>query len=337
MRQVPERSPHLGCTLAFVLGGQPGSIQEESFQKWTDQLGITDQPDLLACRRLLFEAHTLMIAHVKEQVSGSSSQSDAGKRLPPLERQSRLDKLRKDIQVPVRGDSEPSHRHDRGQIRLENGALEVFQQNHVKSVDVTDGLRMAACLHRRAAAMAVAGLISYGVAQKWSEKLTSALLRAVPKGFSPMSIPQVLAADKEFWRILAEEVEGDFIPKPDGSLPLDTAFPTVMVRPEVLIHLMPQPGPASRPPADPPLAKWPRVSSYGASGKASPRGVGSPRALGSRSRTRCGCRTNQLSCSERGYPATTPDGDPVCYNYNLAREHVCMKCFGTHPQMQCRK
>ena len=204
-----KEAPTLAA-LAFVLGGQPISFQEESFQKWTDQLGITDQPDLLACRRLLFEAHTLMIAHVKEQVSGSSSQSDAGKRLPPLERQSRLDKLRKDIQVPVRGDSEPSHElvhffsgmvearclqhiplhrcasreaeaavppQGRGKqvLRLENGALEVFQQNHVKSVDVTDGLRMAACLHRRAAAMAVAGLISYGVAQKWSEKLTSAL------------------------------------------------------------------------------------------------------------------------------------------------------------------
>ena len=103
-----KESPTLAA-LAFVLGGQPGSIQQKSFQKWTDELGIADQPDLLACRRLLFEARTLMIAHVKEQVSGSSSQSDAGKRLPPLERQSRLDKLRKDIQVPVRGDSEPSH------------------------------------------------------------------------------------------------------------------------------------------------------------------------------------------------------------------------------------
>ena len=38
-------------------------------------------------------------------------------------------------------------------------------------------VRVAACLHRRAAAMAIAGLISHGVAQKWSEKLTSALLR----------------------------------------------------------------------------------------------------------------------------------------------------------------
>ena len=167
MRQVPERSPTLAA-LAFVLGGQPGSVQEESFQKWTDELGIADQPDLLACRRLLFEAHTLMIAHVKEQVSGSSSQSDTGKRLPPLERQSRLDKLRKDSQVPVRGDSEPSHElvqffsgmiearclqhiplhrcasreaeaavppQGRGKqvLRLENGALEVFQQNHVKA------------------------------------------------------------------------------------------------------------------------------------------------------------------------------------------------------------
>ena len=214
----------------------------------------------------------------------------AGKRLPPLERQSRLDKLRKDIQVPGRGDSEPSHElvqfftgvikarclqripwhrcasreaeaavphQGRGKqvLRLENGALEVSQQNHVKSVDVIVGLRLAACLHRRA------GLISYGVARKWSEKLASALLRTVPKGFSPISIPQVLAADKDFWRMSRESSS----PSPMDCCPWTPR--TVMVRPEVLIHLTPQPGQASRPAADPPLAKWPRLSSYGASGK----------------------------------------------------------------------
>ena len=119
-----KEAPTLAA-LAFVLGGQPGSKQEESLQKWTDALGA---------------------------------------------------------------------------LRLENGALEVSQQNHVKSVDVTDGLRMAACLHRRAAAMAIAGLISYGVAQKWNE---------IDYGIAFLRFPsrKVLAADKEFWRILAEDVE----------------------------------------------------------------------------------------------------------------------------------
>ena len=51
----------------------------------------------IALPHLLFTAHTLIIASLKEEVARASSASEVVRKLPPVERESRLTKLREKL------------------------------------------------------------------------------------------------------------------------------------------------------------------------------------------------------------------------------------------------
>ena len=98
------------ANLAFALGSNPGIIQEDDFQKFITTLGVTDPQEILALRRLTFEAQTMLISSLKQEVSRPSASSSETKHMSPLERQSRIDALRaKTAGVTIKGEYEPSH------------------------------------------------------------------------------------------------------------------------------------------------------------------------------------------------------------------------------------
>ena len=82
------------ANLAFALGSNPGVIQEDDFQKFITTLSVRDRQEILALRRLTFEAQTMLISSLKQEVSRPSASSSETKHMSPLERQSRIDALR---------------------------------------------------------------------------------------------------------------------------------------------------------------------------------------------------------------------------------------------------
>ena len=78
------------ANLAFALGSNPGITQEDDFQKFITTLSVTDPQEMLALRRLTFEAQTMLISSLKQEVSRPSASSSETKHMSPLERQSRI-------------------------------------------------------------------------------------------------------------------------------------------------------------------------------------------------------------------------------------------------------
>ena len=69
--------------------GTPGTTDETSLRAWASEtLGSLSVPlgQEIALRRLLFTAHTLIIASLKEEVARASSAADVVRKLPPVER-----------------------------------------------------------------------------------------------------------------------------------------------------------------------------------------------------------------------------------------------------------
>ena len=85
------------ANLAFALGSNPGVIQEDDFQKFITTLGVTDPQEILALRRLTFEAQTMLIFSLKQEVSRPSASS------------SEIAFRAKTAGVTIKGEYEPSH------------------------------------------------------------------------------------------------------------------------------------------------------------------------------------------------------------------------------------
>ena len=93
--------------------GTPGTTDETSLRAWASKtLGSLSVPlgQEIALRRLLFTAHTLIIASLKEEVARASSAADVVRKLPPVEREARLTKLREKLPgIDLTRHQEPSY------------------------------------------------------------------------------------------------------------------------------------------------------------------------------------------------------------------------------------
>ena len=93
--------------------GTPNTTDETSLRAWASEtLGSLSVPlgQEIALRRLLFTAHTLIIASLKEEVARASSAADVVRKLPPVEREARLTKLREKLPgIDLTRHQEPSY------------------------------------------------------------------------------------------------------------------------------------------------------------------------------------------------------------------------------------
>ena len=194
--------------------GTPGTTDETSLRAWASEtLGSLSVPlgQEIALRRLLFTAHTLIIASLKEEVARASSAADVVRKLPPVEREARLTKLREKLPgIDLTRHQEPSYelvdafsamlearsvrwvpfhkctsREQELSARSYNKELQVMQSQDGKlslkegqasrHANVSDGLRVQQAMSRRAAAAEVAGIATFDALQKWHTYLLNTL------------------------------------------------------------------------------------------------------------------------------------------------------------------
>lgn len=278
-------------TLAFVLGTPQKAPSDDQF---TDLAGkVFSAPtlgQLALLRKLHFEATTLMVASINEQVKSDSSDPAAlTKRLPAAEKQSRLEAQSKRLAgLKISGELSPSHqlidaanamvesgiitwiapskcakRDDEVQanikpaastLQIEQSTLRVAQVPVVTSADVGSELKLQWALQRRGLAMDQCRLLDWSFHEDWVQWLLQALTKDVPTGFASVKLDQILRADKELWTILAQQQTRSLRPVNDQPV-LNDEFKKLTTDPRVTMLVLPLPTATSKAQTPPPPKK----------------------------------------------------------------------------------
>jgi hypothetical protein len=377
------------CTISALAYayGQPGQqIALDDFQAWVRQLdpGATIG-GVSALKRLLFESQTQLLAILKEQIT--NPEPSAARKVPQAERDARLTNLKARLNgVLIEGHSEPSYSlldlatqlFDQNILRFiplekcfsrltelsfsnksQTKLLEVEASKVVlKEKDaefesaVQSSYQALEAFKRRGLALEFAGVMSYTAHDRYVQMLFSHLNREPPVGYNRVSVSQLLSADKAAWCFL---IEKNLKPRPDaaGVMPLNTGLEEALKSYEVSFTLLPmiskaqpkaaQPSHGSKITAVPAQhnSKGQRKGSfrskpYGAKGKGKNKSKFEPRI--------------PQQIREAGGTASTPDGDPICFDYSLKRckeqvtdgrcrkgFHVCCLCYGPHCMLDHKK
>jgi hypothetical protein len=336
-----------------------------------------------AVRRLWFESHTLTVSELRSKLE--RAEGDGPRKVPQAEREARKAAIRARLSLGllVEGDLEPANCViDRFCQVLDEGVLEyvawedvpkreqelaaapakhmwaadaagVVREKIVKvdpSADVSSALRVSWALQRRGIALELAGLMGYEVHERIMNKLMSALTRDSPDPrYSPASLDQLRAADKEIWKQLSNQARGKLRANtPADAPPLEALVGPVLAMLEVSLILMPLPkagGSKSKPDGND------QGSLDGAKNTRSKRRsklveglrkqLDEARALRSSTKPQSTGKGGDKGRGRRVGPAMpkqlwggvaeTPDGQRICFGYNLGT------CSKVAPGEKCDK
>ena len=152
------------------------------------------------------------------------------------------------------------------------GAIKVGAKAPEATCDIGGAYALRQAFLRRLLAFDLGHMASFNVMETYVSTLFEYHQRPVPKGYSSVSLGQVLAADKELFVRAARELDGKLQSPAGSSRPLDAAITALSVSQSVIQFLLPMPVP---PPPPHPL-KRPHSATEGANeqGTAEPAGKG---------------------------------------------------------------
>ena len=269
--------------MAFAVGTPQMPVSEESFKTFaTDLNGGTELSITMMSllRRLHFEAVTMVVVHLKTNVTTDAG-VEGSRKLPPVERVARLQGQQVRLKgLTIKGETQPSYALidliagicDSGSIvwvppsKCTNRDSEVQQSLKEKPTaltveqqtlklaagepkiraDTSNELLMQWALQRRGSEFDQCKLISNDIHDKWAQALLMQLTREAPSGYAKMTMEQILRADKEFFTLMSQEHTGPFNAGPKGELPLDLLMTQLMRYPRINLHRLPLPSASAR-------------------------------------------------------------------------------------------
>lgn len=360
--------------LAFAIGTPQQPCTDDEFKTFSNVLngGIDLTVGALSqFRRLHFESQTLVVAHLKSQVTTDPS-SEAPKKLPQAEKLARLQEQQgRLVGIDIKGELQPSFalidlvasiaetnsviwiapsrcsKRDteiQGTLKEKSQTLVVEQQTLKMSVpesklhvDTSSEIQLQWALQRRGLAMDQCNLIRYGTHDKWVQTLMTSLTNEPPPGFSKISMEQVIRADKHIFTLMAQEISGSLKATVAGVLPMDEKLLALKVDPRITMYLLPLPKNVKVAPSADVEEKPDKVKP--------PKPVPKKKARPSpKAKSKC---PGEL----QGYNQLNPDGVPVCWAFNMASgcsettsngrckkgSHECIKCNrNNHALPACR-
>lgn len=361
--------------LAYAFG-QPGQpIDSVEFKKWAEDLipGISIG-GLASLKRLLFESQTQMLALLKESVL--NPEPSTARKVPQPEREARLTALRNRLSgVLIEGHSEPCHSmldffvqvYETNTVRflplekcysrlveLTNSAkpqakmleLEatklVVREKDEAEYAVQSSYQMLEALKRRGLSLEFAGVMSFRAHEMYISALFSHMNRDPPPGFARTSVAQLIAADKAAWtRVIEIGVKPR--QEKDGAYPLDDALMRALESYQVSFVLLPLP--AKQQGKGHPAATADHKRPTAARSKGNRKGSFRMAPYGQKGGQ--GKSTQRVPAEIRaaGGTATSPDGQPVCFDYSLGKcsekvadgsrcrkgFHICAICYKPRP------
>ena len=298
---------------AFCVVYSPNNADEGPLKRFlTDLLDEEPGADQMAClRRLFFESHTMALTDARQRVEASPDPAMATRKLATAERVARQKEQQErlgglvftpetipanhlvDLYVEM-GETgilsyiKPEQCCSRAQevhaIKKDptvstdsSGRLKLGTKASEPSCEANTELKLRSALQRRNLAMDLAGLMSFDVAEGWTQLLFSHLLRDQPRGLAKVSLQQILDCDKQMFTMASHQTMGNLREGPDKVKPLDTAVNALKGSTEVMQYLMPLPTVKSHE-APPPSGARPDKAQRTDKGKGATKGGNKPSA-----------------------------------------------------------
>ncbi|CAE7318224.1 unnamed protein product [Symbiodinium sp. CCMP2592] len=323
---------------AYTITSPGEPVTEPIFREWVvDNAAGMTLGDQSCLKRLVFESQTLVVAELRDQVSGS--QSSTPRRVPEAERDRRLNDLRAALPgITLEGVNMPSNALldscCQQALQVEASKIVLKSDTDAGEYQPVNALQTMEAFRRRGLAMVFAQMISYDAYDRYVNRLFNHLSCDPPPGLSRVNVTQLVNADKQVFALLAE---WGVKPRKDaaGEYPLDKEMHRGLESYEVSIALMHQAPQGkhpfknirkrhpSRPSTPDPPTKLPKGKGRGKGAKGSP---AMPKEL-----------------VDLKAHATTPEGKSICYAFNLKEckrtdcphQHVCARCFQPHSIRKC--
>ena len=131
------------------------------------------------------------------------------------------------------------------EITIDQSQLIVKEKQAELTCSTIAELEVSNAFKRRALAFDLAGAITCSVMAAYHADLLDHLHLPSPPGYSPVSVQQVLRADRAAFLYMSERLT-TLKRNAVGELPLDTLLPGVLIQPTVAFHLLPLSGSASK-------------------------------------------------------------------------------------------
>lgn len=177
-----------------------------------------------------------------------------------------------------------------------------------------------------------AGLCSFIEIERWVEHLFNLQCREVPKGWAPLTLQQLISADKALFIHASENLAGNLVSVTGAPKPFDLQIKQLMYANEIVQHL------TLLPKAEPPQAP----PSYGNQDRDYGKGKGKA-GKGKGGKTEAGKVTLPQGCVSK-----TDKNKPICFAFNRGKcqkkgvrcargLHVCWKegCYRSKPFHEC--
>ena len=325
-------------------------------------------------KRLIFEAQTLVVADIKNKVQ-RRDEAPSISFMSAAERENRIDAQRGRLTgLRLRGDEEVAHgaydlvlnlmEKDQltylaperfgtrkaelaqtkpgPQLQLDQGTLSIKPKQSETSCSTRTELELVQAFRRRALAFDLVGLCSYDVMNHYHSELVSHLQESPLPGYQPISIQQVLRADRAAFTYLGERLTSLKVAA-DGTMPLQSRLATILVQPSVTFNLLPLPGGSSRAASAPheasnhtPRHRKPKRSrrpvSPSSPPSAPPHNVAPSGAKGKGAGKSKRGRGPNVPQSLIGKAMETPGGERLCWAFNLPSG-----CQAAKPGEKCNR
>ena len=269
--------------LAFTIGTPQAAPSDAQYEELAGKV-FGRAPTLgqvSGLRRLHFEATTLIVATLNEQVKSDAADPSAlVKKLPAAEKQSRLEKQQARLSgLRLVGELAPSHqlldlansilesncivwiapsrcskRDDEihanikpssSTVQVENSTLKLAQVPISTTADTGTELKLMWAFQRRGLAMDSCRLLDWKIHEMWLQYMLNAMTRDCPPGYHSVRSEQIIKADRELWTILAQESQGSL--KPTNDVPaLNDPFKALCTDPRVTMYLLPLPSSSAK-------------------------------------------------------------------------------------------
>lgn len=335
--------------------------------------------ELAAFKRLLFESQTLMMHSFKSTAKGDEA---TPKRMAPPERDARLERQRELLRgLDIKGPLEPAHALydicaamiERNEVSYINPnrclsrqqelmgskpekeiqldatktSLVVKEQQSHSEINISSDLALYQALQRRTLAMDLTGLASYEVMRRWVDRLFALYAQAPAPGFQKVTQAQLLRADRQAFVRISEQFTGSLKSFAGAGKPLDALIERLESDMTVTYFMLPIPaghGQSGSSTDKGDKDKKRPEPSAGAKGNANQNKFQKGASKGANKGTK-GKRRDPVPQSLKGMHSRTPQGDAICFGYNLGsckqgsscpRKHVCAVpgCYKAHPQTE---
>ena len=260
--------------LAFAFPYTPQSADDTPLRAFITTV-VEEEPgpdQMSAIRRLFFEAHTMALTDVRHRAEATPDVTQAVRKLPTAERVARqkaqqarlgglvftpntipannlVDQFVEMVESGLLTYVKPEHCCSRAQeieaVKRDptvstdaSGMLKVGTKQTDPSCEANTELKLRSAWQRRNLAMDLAGLATFDIVEGWIQYLFQQLLKEQPRGFSKISLQQILDCDKHLFVLAAHETMGKLSSGPEVDKPLDAVIEKLRESNEVLQYLI---------------------------------------------------------------------------------------------------